>query len=359
MSLAPVAEAPAQVAVAIDKASKATGVPFEYLLATAARESSFRPGAKARDSSAAGLFQFIECTWLKTVKEEGARFGLGAYADQIVQTRSGQYVATSARARSEILKLRYDPEISAGMAGAFTQGNAEILGERLGREPSAGELYIAHFMGADRGAQLIDMAQRAPGQRADNYFPKAARANRSIFYAAGRARSMAEVYGALVKKHDVVEVAYKPWSPDTVLSAALHDGEEDLPSQGEPTKVASLTDPMLDVAPTATDALGSAGAWSAIARESRNQPTAIAVPAEATIPLPTRAPEAPVEARVRRAAPVRAPAPRKTRRSVPHQAAHAAAAHRLKKPQPSRVNLASSSFKFFDDGFWNDLGRMR
>lgn len=353
MSLAPVAEAPAQVAVAIDKASRATGIAFEYLLATAARESSFRPNAKARDSSAAGLFQFIESTWLKTVKQEGARFGLGAYADQIVQTGSGRYAVPNAKARAEILKLRFDPDIAAGMAGAFTQSNAEFLGEKLGRDPSAGELYIAHFMGADRGADLIDLAEKSPRQRADSHFPKAARANRAIFYSGGRPRSLAEVYGVLVRRHDAIEVAYKPPTRDTVLSAALHDGEE-APASAEPTRVASLSDPMFDVAPTATDALGSAGAWSSISQQVRQ--AHVAPPSEATVPLPARAPERPARAEPveQAAAPVR-----KKRRVVPQHAATVTAAHRLKKPQPSRVGIASASFRDFDDSFWSDLGRMR
>src|SRR5580692_10623422 len=44
--------------------------------------------------------------------------------------------------RSEILKLRNDPAANALMAGAFTKSNASALSERLGREPSEGELYI-------------------------------------------------------------------------------------------------------------------------------------------------------------------------------------------------------------------------
>ena len=60
--------------------------------------------------------------------------------------------------RSEILKLRNDPTANAVMAGAFTQANAALLSEQLGRAPSEGELYIAHFLGAGGAAHLISAA---------------------------------------------------------------------------------------------------------------------------------------------------------------------------------------------------------
>ena len=48
----------------IRQAARETGADFEYLAQTAARESNFDPQAQARTSSAAGMFQFIEQTWL-------------------------------------------------------------------------------------------------------------------------------------------------------------------------------------------------------------------------------------------------------------------------------------------------------
>jgi soluble lytic murein transglycosylase-like protein len=57
------------VETAIRRASNAVGVDFDFLMKTARRESAMNPSAKARTSSAAGLFQFIEQTWLSTVKQ--------------------------------------------------------------------------------------------------------------------------------------------------------------------------------------------------------------------------------------------------------------------------------------------------
>ncbi len=70
----------AKVTGAIRQASQATGASFDYLLATAQVESGFDPQAGAATSSARGLFQFIEQTWLATMKQSGAALGYGRYA---------------------------------------------------------------------------------------------------------------------------------------------------------------------------------------------------------------------------------------------------------------------------------------
>src|SRR5437588_10663864 len=94
---------------AIRNAAQAAGAGFDYLLKTAIRESSLDPNAKASTSSAVGLFQFIDQTWLATVKQAGSSLGYGNYADAIVRTASGRYVAPDATKRRQILSLRYDP----------------------------------------------------------------------------------------------------------------------------------------------------------------------------------------------------------------------------------------------------------
>ena len=52
------------VVSALKNAAAATGSDFHYLLGTAMRESSLKPDARSHSSSAAGLFQFIDQTWL-------------------------------------------------------------------------------------------------------------------------------------------------------------------------------------------------------------------------------------------------------------------------------------------------------
>jgi hypothetical protein len=190
---------------AIQQASQATGTSFNYLLATAQVESGLNPQAGASTSSARGLFQFIETTWLATIKQAGGALGFGRYADAITQTASGNYEVRDPAMRSEILKLRNDPTANALMAGAFTKNNASALSERLGRAPSEGELYIAHFLGVGGAARLIALAGSNPNARAADYFPSAAQANPSIFYdrATGAARSLAQVRNILTARYDV------------------------------------------------------------------------------------------------------------------------------------------------------------
>jgi len=83
--------APPQVAGAIRQAASSTGASFGYLLATAQIESNFNPQAQASTSSAQGLFQFIDQTWLATMKEAGPKLGLGNFAANISRQADGRY----------------------------------------------------------------------------------------------------------------------------------------------------------------------------------------------------------------------------------------------------------------------------
>jgi hypothetical protein len=190
---------------AIRQAAQATGTSFQYLLATAQVESGLNPQAGASTSSARGLFQFIDQTWLATMKQSGPALGYGQYAAAITKNASGHYEVQDPAMRSEILKLRNDPTANAVMAGAFTQANAALLSQRLGRSPSEGELYIAHFLGAGGAARLISLATADPNASAASYFQNAAKANSSIFYdrTTGAPRSLAQVRDILTARYDV------------------------------------------------------------------------------------------------------------------------------------------------------------
>lgn len=191
-----------RIAGAIKQAASATGTSFEYLLATAKMESDFNPTAGASTSSARGLYQFIDQTWLGTVKEAGAQLGYGRYADAISKSPSGSYSVSDPAARRAILKLRDDPIAASSMAAVLTQSNSFKLTGMIGRRPNDGELYMAHFMGVGGAAKLISNAEDNPRASAARMFPNAAAANRSIFYdRAGRARSVSEVYSVLSARY--------------------------------------------------------------------------------------------------------------------------------------------------------------
>ena len=184
------------VEAAIRRASNATGVDAEFLIKTARRESAMNPSAKARTSSAAGLFQFIEQTWLGTVKAHGAKHGYGQYADLIHRGSDGRW-RVEGSARNVVLDLRFDAQAASAMAAELTASNAAYLRGRTGREPGAGDLYAAHFLGPAGAAQLMSAMDRRPGMSAVALFPEAAAANRSIFYRNGRPATVAEVHANL------------------------------------------------------------------------------------------------------------------------------------------------------------------
>ena len=169
---------------------------FDFLMRTARRESAMNPAAKAPTSSASGLFQFIEQTWLGTLKEHGRKHGYGQYADLIHRGNDGRWQVSGA-ARNVVLDLRFDPVAASAMAGELTASNAAYLRGRTGREPTATDLYAAHFLGPAGAAALIGALDRRPGSSAVALFPQAASANRSIFWKDGRPATVEQLYANL------------------------------------------------------------------------------------------------------------------------------------------------------------------
>ena len=211
MNLGALSPERASIVTALQNAAQRTGSDFNYLLGTAMRESSLRPLATSATSSATGLFQFIEQTWLGLVKDHGASHGLARQASAITRGADGRYRAGGDK--DAILALRKDPGIAALMAGEHAKQTSAALRSELGREPCGGELYAAHFLGPDAACKLIKLAQSHPALSAASSFPAAAAANRTVFYRAdGSARSVREVYDWALKQ---------PGGNDTIRSAPL------------------------------------------------------------------------------------------------------------------------------------------
>lgn len=191
-------QANAVTAVVRDAATR-TGTDFSYLMAQARLESGLNPLAKAATSSARGLYQFTNATWLETVRKHGGEHGLGWAADAI---KGGAAKAGSA-ARETILSLRDNAEAAALMAGAFARDNGAMLEKKLGRAVGATDLYLAHFLGAGGATSFLGALARTPGVAAASLLPIAAAANRSVFFASdGSARSVAQVYARFAAKID-------------------------------------------------------------------------------------------------------------------------------------------------------------
>ena len=146
-------------------------------------------------SSAAGLFQFVDQTWLGLVKDHGAQHGLGDFANAITQGCRRPLSRRRHEAKQSILALRKDPQTAALMAGEYARTTQGQMRASLGRDVCGGELYAAHFLGPDAACKLIKLAGSDPGASAAAQFPQAAGANKSVFFHAdGAAKSVREVY---------------------------------------------------------------------------------------------------------------------------------------------------------------------
>lgn len=192
-----------RIAGAFALASEATGTSFDYLLATSTRESDNQPAAAAQTSTAKGLFQFVDQTWLGLVKREGPSVGLGQLSEKIVSDGKGGWTVADLAEKTRILALKTDPLVASVMAGRFTQDNARQLKEGLGRPATDGELYAAHVLGAAGAMKLMRLARSEPNATAATLFPRAAAANSELFYGSrGTPRTAAELLGQLTKPRD-------------------------------------------------------------------------------------------------------------------------------------------------------------
>lgn len=104
----------------IDAAGAQFGVSSDYLGRVAMIESNGNPLAKARTTSASGLFQFLKGT-------------------------AGDYGLTNP----------FDAQASSYAAANLTADNSSFLQKVLGRSASYGELYLAHQQGAKGAAALL------------------------------------------------------------------------------------------------------------------------------------------------------------------------------------------------------------
>ncbi|SEO44094.1 Transglycosylase SLT domain-containing protein [Methylobacterium sp. ap11] len=148
------------------------------LMAVADKESSFLTEVQARTSSATGLYQFIERTWLQVMREFGPRHG---YAREAGLIGDDNGVADPAE-RARILDLRRDPSLSAVMAGEMLKRDSARIAARIGRDLTLGETYLAHFLGPDDAERFMAKVVEEPKAEAAALLPKPAKANRPIFY---------------------------------------------------------------------------------------------------------------------------------------------------------------------------------
>jgi hypothetical protein len=173
---------PRWLAETVVRAAQVTSVDPAYLMALADKESSLLPDNKARTSSAEGLFQFVESTWLEVLRRYGPKYGYAAEAEAILIVE-GRPVVSDEKERERILRLRRIPYLSALMAGAMINTYRETLVGKVTRDPSFAELYMAHFLGVQGARRFAELFGNEPAGSAPKAFPRAAKANRALFFA--------------------------------------------------------------------------------------------------------------------------------------------------------------------------------
>jgi len=94
-------------------------------------ESGGRPTIKARTSTATGLGQFLNKTWLDTVK---------VHRPDVMKGRT----------QAQILALRTEPRFAVEMLARFTEDNQRVVGMSC----TPGDLYLAHFLGAETAQRV-------------------------------------------------------------------------------------------------------------------------------------------------------------------------------------------------------------
>jgi Transglycosylase SLT domain len=195
--------APRWLVETILKAAHATGVDPVYLMTLADVESSLEPRAKAPTSTAEGLFQFIDRTWLEVLHDHGAEYGYEAAAAAI-RVVNDEHVVVNEGDRNWVLGLKRDPYLSALMAGELINDIQRELRNQGERELAEAELYLAHFFGAKAAIEFLTALDVQPEAAAAKLFPKAAKANLGLFTErAGRRRrsiSVAELYERIDSK---------------------------------------------------------------------------------------------------------------------------------------------------------------
>jgi len=207
-ALAVAATSAERVRLASRQVARISGHSMAAILAQATQESGLDVRAKSKTSSAAGPFQFLERTWLGLFRRFGPAYGLGDLARQ-VEVRNGIPRVRDAAVRRQILELRHDPDVSAGMAARYLAEGRERLQRKLGRPVSEAESRIAYVRGVGGANRLLRAAEKRDPTPAAQILPAAARANRGLFYdrASGRALSAQETVSRLVHRMETDQQA--------------------------------------------------------------------------------------------------------------------------------------------------------
>jgi hypothetical protein len=170
--------------------------PF-VLLAIAWQESRFDPRARSRRSSARGLLQFTNATWLSVIRDFGPRHGLGTLAAAISTARSGALTVKTRALRKSILALRNDPRLEVIMAAERLAQQQDALETELGRSAGPADIYVLHLLGPSGARDFLTELARHPDRPSSEIVGPAARINTGLFFRDGRPLTLAQSYNAI------------------------------------------------------------------------------------------------------------------------------------------------------------------
>jgi len=252
MSVEKISSSKDQIKSIIQRAAQNNQQDFNYMLAQARIESGLNPAAKAKTSSASGLYQFTSGTWMDLVKRHGDKLGLG---DAALSLRNGSITASE---KNALLAKRHDPALSSELAARFAIENAQTL-QRSGHEKvGSTELYIAHFLGPQGANTFLTGLKTNPGGPAAQALPQAAGANAQIFFADGKARSYSEIFSGFQKKFGGADTAAAviPQSPQLAATQNRRIPGQPAPLELHPSAKAkneNMTAPALNEAKTVSE----------------------------------------------------------------------------------------------------------
>ena len=149
-----------------------------YYTRLAKIESGNNPKARAKTSSAAGLYQFTKPTWQGLTQQLGLNYSLDD---------------------------RFDPVKSRKVVEEFTRKNKNYLVRKLGRKPNDAELYLAHFSGMGRAGEMLQVLQKNPNASVKDVFKSnQINANKSIFLNKdGSHKTVRDIYDWAAGKFDL------------------------------------------------------------------------------------------------------------------------------------------------------------
>ncbi len=195
----------------IAEVSELTDVPAADLATIAALESSFKANAKAKRSSATGLFQFTDRTWRVTLKSYGKLYDLPYNAQ------------------------RTDPRANALMGAEYLKENYRVLTRKMDRKPDLVDVYMAHLIAPRRVAALEDIN---PSADIALIYPRLAKSNPNLFFNKGDVRTVKAFKDLITRKvtekfmmyysHATVAVKHRKDRISKELWASSTEGLEDI-----------------------------------------------------------------------------------------------------------------------------------